>query len=101
MKHTTKQPQADNEDGRMRNDSEAFVLALNNAEFMSPLYIQLCRRFGHEMDKAIKGRILTPGRMIALCPIFREINIETDELDAEYQKEEAKAAKRTKKAGAL
>lgn len=65
-------------------DGEAFALALEKAESSLPLMSSLKELFSSEMEKAIfRGRILMPERMAKLYPIFREINIELSEIDAE------------------
>lgn len=78
-------------------DGKTFADAILNAEFGSPLYHQLARHFADEMYKAIKGRICTPERMAVLYPIFREINIEMDEINAYWDKVELKEARRKAK----
>ena len=72
-------------------DGKLFADAILNAE--GELYTTLYKHFADEMQKASKGRICTPERMAVLYPIFREINIEQDEIKREWAIEERKYAK--------
>ncbi len=74
---------------------ETFGRAIKNAE--GNLYHALIRHFTDEMNKAVKGRIITPDRMEKLYPIFREINIEMDEINTAWHREELKRARREAK----
>ena len=74
-------------------DAKVFAEAILNAEFGSQLFHKLCGHFADEMYSAIKGRICTPERMAVLYPIFREINIEMDEIEDCLWKESARIAK--------
>lgn len=66
-----------------KKDAKAFAVAITSAKHCDPLYLQLRQHFADEMNKAVKGRICTPERMAKLYPIFREINLETDEIKLE------------------
>lgn len=61
-------------------DGKLFAEAILNAK--GELYKTLYLHFSEEMNKALKGRICTPERMAKLYPMFREINIETEEINA-------------------
>ena len=71
-----------------------FIDRVFKAEVGSEERFALARHYTEEMRRAVDhGRICTPERMIALYPIFREINIEQDEAreleaaeQAEYEK---------------
>ena len=86
-----------NENEIPETDGKVFAEAIINADFGSPLYFQLVKHFSAEMDKASNGRICTPERMAKLYPIFREINLEMDEINAYWDKEDAKEARRRAK----
>lgn len=86
-----------NENEIPEKDGKVFAESILNAEFGSPLYHQLAKHFAVEMDKARNGRICTPERMALLYPIFREINIEMDEINAYWDKVELKEARRKAK----
>lgn len=62
-------------------EGEEFAFELN-AQIARGEYLSgsLWQRFGKEMDRATRGRICTPERMNFLYPIFREINLEMDEI---------------------
>ena len=76
-------------------DGKLFADAILKAE--GELYKTLLNHFVSEMDKARKGRICTPERMAALYPIFREINIEMNEINAYWDRQEIKEARRMAK----
>lgn len=78
-------------------DGKIFADAILNTEFGNPLYMQLAKHFSDEMYKALKGRICTPERMALLYPIFREINIEMDEINTYWETERIKEARRQAK----
>ena len=74
-------------------DAQAFEAAMNAVEFGSPLYFDLTRHFADEMRKAVShGRTCTTERMVLLYPIFREINIEMDEINVYWEKERRKTS---------
>jgi hypothetical protein len=76
-------------------DGKLFAEAILNAE--GELYTTLYKHFADEMNKAVKGRICTPERMALLYPIFREINIEMNEIKTYWDREEMKEARRKAK----
>ena len=78
-------------------DAKTFAEVVQNVEWASPLCFQLQRHFADEMYKAIEGRICTPERMALLYPIFREINIEQDEIKREFNAMERKNRQREAK----
>jgi len=49
------------------------------------------------MNKAVNGRICTPERMVLLYPIFREINAEMDEINAETERDKRRLERRKTK----
>jgi hypothetical protein len=70
-------------------EGAVFGQAILNAEIGSPLYLQMARHFADEMFKAVNhGRICTPERMAGLYPIFREINVEMDEINLHWREKE-------------
>lgn len=72
-------------------EAEVFAEMITTVEFGSELYLKLASHFSDEMRKAVnQGRICTPERMALLYPIFREINIEMDEIDKYWRKMEIK-----------
>lgn len=69
--------------------AEVFAKAVTTIKDRNPLYYALARHYSDEMFKAVNhGRICTPERMALLYPIFREINLETDEIKAEEARDE-------------
>ena len=75
-------------------ESEVFAETILTVDSSSPLYFQMWRLFCEEMHKAIRGCIATPERMARLYPIFREINIETEESDKLWAELETKDKRR-------
>src|SRR4051812_46398158 len=62
-------------------EGKVFAEAILKAE--GPLHHKLYRHFCEEMRRAVDhGRICSPERMTILYPIFREINLETDDINA-------------------
>ena len=61
-------------------ETKKFAERLLKAEAGDKQHLALANHFAEEMRKAVEGRICTPERMIALYPIFREINIEQEEI---------------------
>ena len=78
----------------LKTDAETFAIAIQSADH-GQLYRDLYKHFCDEMYKAVKdGRICTPERMAALYPVFREINVEQDEIKVYWDDFERKDARR-------
>lgn len=94
IKRKTEKQQETNE----KPEAEVFAEMIKTVEFGSELYLKLSFHFSDEMRKAVnQGRICTPDRMARLYPIFREINIEMDEIDKHWRKMEIKDKKRAER----
>jgi hypothetical protein len=74
-----------------------FATAFDTAKGDREMEMKLYYLFNEEMRKAIRGRICTRDRMAKLYPIFREINIETDEIEREWAEFERKDKERAGK----
>ncbi len=73
-----------NKNTTLAEQTEAFVKAITELPTPSPLALKLFSHFCDEMNAAVEyGRICTPERMAKLYPIFREINMEMDDMETE------------------
>ena len=86
---------------KIAKESEVFVKSILDPNCSNALHHELYQHFSSELHKAVKGRICTPERMALLYPIFREINIEQDEIERYHRQEALKfARKEAKRRGA-
>lgn len=69
-------------------DAETKIFADKLLKADQKEHLELATYFTSEMHKAIEGRICTNERMIALYPIFREINLEMDEINKREDSEQ-------------
>lgn len=82
----------------LKNDVRIFSEAIRSFNLPSPLSDVLYKHYTDEMMKAVNhGRICTSERMAILYPIFREINIEQEEIRAEHEQFEREAKQAAKK----
>lgn len=98
MKRNKKLQSVIENESTIENQSRVFADAIKLVDIPSPLAMVLVRHFTDEMTKAAnEGRICTPERMVKLYPIFREINIEMEEIKAENAEFEREAQERETK----